>query len=166
VSSKTPPSTGKAGVADVTAMAGPVVDLVAGIKPIVIDETRGFWEGTAKQELRVQVCEACGHRQLPGGPCCRECLSPDVTWEPATGRGSVFSYTVVHRALHPAFAAQVPYVLADVQLDEGPILTSNVTDVEPTFDLIGLVVEVWFDHPDRDAFGTEFRLPKFRPAVT
>ena len=74
--SEQPASTGKAGVADVAAMAGPVVDLVAGIKPIVIDETRGFWEGTANEELRVQVCAACGHRQLPGGPCCRECLSP------------------------------------------------------------------------------------------
>jgi uncharacterized OB-fold protein len=158
-----PTSTGKAGVADVAAMAGPVVDLVAGIKPIVIDETRGFWVGTVEEELRLQACAACGHRQLPGGPCCRECLSSDVTWQQASGHGVVHSYTVVHRALHPAFTAQVPYVLADVKLDEGPILTSNVTDVDPTSDLIGLAVEVWFDQPDRDAFNTEFRLPKFRP---
>ena len=161
--SQQPASTGKSAVADVAAMAGPVVDLVAGIKPIVIDETRGFWEGTANEELRVQVCGACGHRQLPGGPCCRECLSQDLGWELASGRGIVHSYTVVHRALHPAFAAQVPYVLADVQLDEGPVLTSNVTDVAPQEVSIGMAVEVWFDEPDRDAFGTAFRLPKFRP---
>jgi len=71
---------------------------------------------------------------------------------------------VVHRALHPAFAAQVPYVLADIQLEEGPVFTSNVTDVAPHEVSIGMPVEVWFDEPDRDAFGTSFRLPKFRPA--
>ena len=163
MSSGQPASTGKSAVADVAAMAGPVVELVAGIKPIVIDETRGFWEGTASEELRVQVCAACGDRQLPGGPCCRECLSPDLSWERASGRGTVFSYTIVHKALHPAFAARVPYVLADIQLEEGPILTSNVTDVAPPDVRIGMAVEVWFDEPDRDAFGTAFRLPKFRP---
>ena len=89
MSSTQPVSTGKGGVADVAVMAGAVVDLVAGIKPIVIDETRGFWEGTADQELRVQVCRACGHRQLPGGPCCRECLSPDFSWERASGRRAI-----------------------------------------------------------------------------
>lgn len=164
MSSNQPASTGKASVADVGAMAGPVVDLVAGIKPIVIDETRGFWEGTAAEELRVQVCGACGHRQLPGGPCCRECLSPELSWERASGRGTIFSFTVVHKALHPAFAAQVPYVLADIQLEEGPILTSNVTDVAPQDVSIGMPVEVWFDEADRDAFGTSFRLPRFKPA--
>jgi uncharacterized OB-fold protein len=164
MSSAQPASTGKGGVADVAAMAGPVVDLVTGIKPTVIDETRGFWEGTAAQELRVQVCDACAHRQLPGGPCCRECLSDQVTWVRASGRGTVFSFTVVHKALHPAFAALVPYVLADIQLEEGPILTSNVTDAAPHEVSIGMPVEVWFDEPDRDAFGTSFRLPRFRPA--
>ena len=77
----------------------------------------------------------------------------------------MFSFTVVHKAMHPAFAAQVPYVLADVQLEEGPILTTNVTDVDPHTVSIGDPVEVWFDEPDRDAFGTSFRLPKFRPAA-
>jgi uncharacterized protein len=163
--SEQPTGSGKAAVADVGAMAGPVIELVGGIKPIVIDETRGFWEGTVKEELRVQVCGACGHTQLPGGPCCRECLSQELTWERASGRGIVHSYTVVHRALHPAFAARVPYVLADIQLDEGPMLTSNVTDAPPHEVSIGTSVEVWFDEPDRDAFGTAFRLPKFRPVI-
>ena len=162
--SEQPIGTGKSAVADVAAMAGPVVELVAGIKPIVIDETRGFWEGAANGELRVQVCGECGHRQLPGGPCCRECLSRDLIWERASGKATVHSFTVVHRALHPAFAAQVPYVLADVQLGEGPVLTSNVTDVDPASVTIGMAVEVWFDEQDRDAFGTAFRLPKFKPA--
>ena len=161
--SEQPASTGKAGVADVAAMAGPVVDLVAGIKPIVIDETRGFWEGTLQEELRIQACNACGTRQLPGAPCCTTCLSPDLSWEPASGRGDVFTYTVVQHPFHPNFAALVPYVVADVRLEEGPILTTNVTGC-PVEDVhIGMPVEVWFEEQGTDAFGVPYRLPKFRP---
>ena len=157
------PRSGRAAAPDIAAMAGPVAELVTAAKPVVIPETRGFWEGTANEELRVQRC-ANGHVQLPGGPCCRVCLSQELEWVPASGKGTVHSYTVVHKALHPTFAAQVPYVLADVQIEEGPVLTTNVTDIPPGEVTIGMPVEVWFDEPDRDAFGTAFRLPKFRPS--
>ena len=158
-------STGRTRVVDVgAAAAGPVVDLVVGTTPIVIDETRPFWEGTLHEELRVQVCSACGNRQLPGGPCCAVCLSPELTWTLATGRGQLFSFTVVHRALHPSFAAQIPYVIADVELEEGPVILSSLTDVDPGEVRIGMSLEVWFDEQGSDPFGTPFRLPKFRPA--
>jgi len=136
--------------------------LIAGTSPVVIDETRGFWEGTVAEELRIQVCGACGHKQLPGGPCCRECLSQELSWQRVSGRGRVFSYTVVHHAFHPTFAAQTPYVVADIELEEGPVLTSNVTDIDPAEVGIGMPVKVWFDAPSVDAFGVGFRLPKFR----
>jgi uncharacterized protein len=140
-----------------------LTELVAGISPTVIDETRPFWEGTLAEELRIQVCDACGNKQLPGGPCCTSCLSQELHWETASGRGAVFSFTIVRHAFHPSFADQVPYVLADVQLDEGPIFTSNVTDVPVEEVRIGMRVEVWFDAELEDAFHTKLRLPKFRP---
>lgn len=163
MSDETIARTGRTRTPDVAAAAGPLVDLVAGISPTVIDETRGFWEGTVAEELRVQVCNACGNRQLPGGPCCAACLSQDLAWRKTKGRGRVFSFTVVHQALHPTFLDKVPYVVADVALDEGPVLLSNVTDLPPDRVRIGLPVEVWFDEPAADAFGVPYRLPKFRP---
>lgn len=141
-----------------------LTDLVAGTTPTVIDETRPYWEGTLAEELRVQVCNACGNTQLPGGPCCSTCLSQDLRWERASGRGTVFSFTIVRHAFHPSFAAQTPYVVADVQLSEGPIVTSNVTDVDPGAVHIGMPVEVWFDEQIEDAFHVPLRLPKFRPS--
>ncbi|SRR6266567_2644313 len=123
--------------------------------PTVIPETRGFWEGTRAGQLRIQVCDACEHRQLQASPVCAACLSPDLTWQPASGRGTVFSYTVVHHPFHPAFASETPYVVADVELEEGPVLTSNVLPVEGV--RIGLPVEVYFE-PVSD----EITLPKFR----
>ncbi|HEX9774140.1 MAG TPA: OB-fold domain-containing protein [Actinomycetota bacterium] len=140
-----------------------LTDLVMGTAPTVVDETRPYWEGTLVEELRVQVCNECGHVQLPGGPCCAECLSQDLAWRAASGMGTVFSFTIVRHAFHPSFTEAVPYVLADVELAEGPIIPSNITECAPEDVRVGMPVEVWFDEEIEDAFHTKLRLPKFRP---
>ncbi len=141
-----------------------LTELVAGSTPIVIEETRGYWEGTLAEELRVQTCNACGNRQMPWGPCCTRCLSQDLAFLRSAGRGTVFSFTVVRQAIHPDFSAEVPYVIADIELEEGPIMTSNVTDCALEDVYIGMPVELWFVKELEDAFHTKLRLPKFRPA--
>jgi len=141
-----------------------LTELVAGAVPIVVEETRGYWEGTLAEEIRIQRCNTCGHLQLPWGPCCTRCLSQYLGYQVASGRGTVFSFTIVRQAIHPDFSAQVPYVLADVQLEEGPILTSNVTDIAPQAVTIGLPVRSWFDKELEDAFHVKLRLPKFKPS--
>jgi hypothetical protein len=140
-----------------------LTELVAGSTPIVVEETRGYWEGTLAEELRVQTCNACGNRQMPWGPCCTRCLSQDLAFLTASGRGTVYSFTVVRQAIHPDFSAEVPYVIADIELEEGPIMTSNVTDCTLEEVYIGMPVELWFDKELEDAFHTKLRLPKFRP---
>lgn len=140
-----------------------MTELVMGTTPTVIEETRPFWEGTLAEELRVQVCGACGNVQLPGGPCCTTCLDRNLTWRASNGCGAVFSFTVVRHAFNPLFATPVPYVLADIQLDDGPTFTSNITDVDPDEVRIGMRVRAWFDTQIEDAFHTPLRLPKFRP---
>ena len=144
-------------------MAHTLTELVAGATPIVVEETRGYWEGTLAEELLVQTCNACGNRQMPWGPCCTKCLSQDLGSVKASGKGKVFSFTVVRQAIHPTFSAQVPYVIADIELDEGPVMTSNVTECAVDDVYIGMPVKVWFDNEAEDAFHTKLRLPKFRP---
>lgn len=139
-------------------------ELVAGVTPVVIDETKAFWEGTLAEELRLQACNACGAVQLPGGPCCSTCLAQDLRWDRASGRGEVFSFTIVRHSFHPAFMDKLPYVVADIRLEEGPIITSNVTGIPPDDVRIGMPVEVWFAEPIEDAFHVPLRLPKFRPS--
>lgn len=119
-----------------------LTELVAGTVPIVTDETRGYWEGALAGELRVQACGACRHLQLPGGPCCARCLSRELSWRVASGRGEVFSFTVVRHAFHPSFSQEVPYVVADIRLEEGPIVASNVTGCPVEEVRIGMPVEV------------------------
>jgi hypothetical protein len=140
-----------------------LTELVMGTTPIVTEETRPFWDATVNEELHVQVCDECGARQLPGGPCCSRCWSMTFHWERASGRGQVFSYTIVRHAFHPAFADDVPYVVADVELDEGPILTTNVTDCPVQAVRIDMEVEVHFAQEVNDPFGSLLRLPLFRP---
>ncbi len=117
-------------------------------QPVMSEETAPFWEGTANDELRVQRCKECGNLQLPASAACMACRSSDLEWIRASGSGTVFSFTVVHHAFHPAFASEVPYVVADVELDEGPVLTASIVDVDPAQVKIGMDVEARFRRLD------------------
>ena len=95
--------------------------------PTITDENRPFWDGCAAGELRMQQCSSCAHIRYPIQPRCPRCLSRDATWRTLSGRGEVFAIAVYHRAFHPAYAADVPYNVALIQLAEGPRMYSNVT---------------------------------------
>jgi uncharacterized OB-fold protein len=101
-----------------------------------------FYAFLAHGELRLQRCAACGAFRHPPRHRCATCGSLDATWELASGRGRLFSWTVTHRPLDPAF--EPPYVVAVVETDEGPRLVANLRDVQPwqlTLDL-PLVAEI------------------------
>lgn len=106
--------------------------------------SEGFWEGTRAHELRLQRCDDCAAFRFPPQVLCRACLSPRSTWTATSGRGTVASYVVQHRPATPAFADDVPYVVAVVELAEGPRLLSNVIDIDPADVHVGLPVEVTF----------------------
>jgi uncharacterized OB-fold protein len=118
------------------------------------DVTADWWAATADHRYVLQTCAACGHRQHPPRAVCTSCSSMDeLGFEPASGRGVVDAWTVVHRAPRPGVAT--PYTIARVRLDEGPIVLSVLEhDSDPGPDT---PVEVfWVDLPDGRA------LPVFR----
>ena len=123
-------------------------------------ETREFWEGAQRGELRIQRCNACGRAYFFPRPLCPHCASTDVAWFTASGRGTLYSYIINHR---PAYGFQdwAPYVIAVVQLEEGPRMMTNIVGVEPVPEQLplDLPVEVtWEKQSD------EITLPLFRPA--
>lgn len=132
-----------------------------GAKPIPVPtpETEPFWEGCRKEELRLQRCRACNQLQLPPRRYCASCLSDELDWQRASGRGQVRSYTVVSLPASPAFAADLPYVVALVRLEEGPTLLSGIRRCDPSSIEIGMAVEVEFE-----ARGDDMRVPYFHPA--
>jgi uncharacterized OB-fold protein len=88
--------------------------------------TAAFWQATRASKLVVQKCANCGYLRWPPGPACPECLSPDGAWTPVRASGTLLTYCVYRRAFSKAFAADVPYAVGYVQLDDGPRLYGTI----------------------------------------
>ena len=118
-----------------------------------------WWEALRRHQLVIQRCTACGTWRHPPGPLCSACHSTAVRWERVSGRGRVFSYTVIGHAVHPSLADRVPYNVVLVELPEagGVRLVSKLVDVAPEQVAVGLEVEVVFEDLD-----DETTLPRFR----
>lgn len=82
-------------------------------------ETTGYWEAVSRDELVVKKCGGCGHLHHPRRIVCTSCHSGEMHWEPVSGRGTVYSFSVVHRAVSPELKAAVPYTVGIVRLEEG-----------------------------------------------
>lgn len=121
--------------------------------------SRPFWEGCRSHELRYQRCAACGLANFPPTEQCRQCLSQDVAWQRGSGRGEIYSWTVVYRPVTPEF--EPPYAPAIVTLHEGYQMLTNVVGVPPEDLAVGLPVRVQF-HPT----GPDVTLPYFAAAET
>jgi uncharacterized protein len=119
--------------------------------------TAPFWLGCAQGALRFQRCGACGAACFPPAEHCRECLSTELDWVDGSGRGVVYSWTIVYRAATPVF--ETPYAPAIVTLDEGYQMLTNVIDAHPAQLCVGLAVEVDFRE-----VGDGLWLPYFRPS--
>jgi len=116
-----------------------------------------FYRWGAQGELRFQRCSGCGRYRHVPREMCAHCGSPKWVWERSSGRGKVFSWTVVERPLHPAFAGDAPYAPVIVELDEGVRMLSRVLDCAPDELSIGMAVEVAFSRVTDELY-----LPCFR----
>lgn len=128
--------------------------------PAITPEMQPFYDGAARHELWLQRCSACDAFRFPAREVCSECLSADSTWERASGHGEIWSWTIMHQVYHPAFAAEAPYAVVIVKLDEGPKLTSNLRGTASRDVRIGTRVTV-----DFEKFG-DVTLPVFRAVRT
>lgn len=110
--------------------------------------TAPWWEATRERRLLLQQCGNCAHVQHYPRRVCTSCGAVEsYDWIEASGRGSVDTYTVVHRA--PAPDIEVPYTVARVRLAEGPLLLTHLTGVPDDGSVIGAEVELrWRPLPD------------------
>jgi len=123
--------------------------------------TREFYDFCKQGTLHFQRCSSCRTWRHVPREMCAECGSWDWAWVASTGRGRIFSWTVVARALHPAFQDDTPYAPVIVEMDEGVRLLTQVTDVAPEALEIDMPVEVAFE-----AVTPEITLPRFRRAAS
>jgi uncharacterized OB-fold protein len=96
--------------------------------PEITPVNQPFWDGCNTGELRLQRCQHDGTYRYPDSPVCPKCLSPDFTWEATSGRGTLWSWIVMHQKYFPAFSERGPYLVAFVELEEGPFLISALAD--------------------------------------
>ena len=126
--------------------------------PNINGDSKEFWAGCKVHELRFQRCKTCGHVRWPASFICPICYSREMQWIVARGKGKVYSFVVYHVAYDPGFKNDLPYVVADVELEEGPRLLTNIVGYRPD--------EVKCERPVEGTWEdvtAEFRLPKFKP---
>jgi hypothetical protein len=127
-------------------------------KPIPVSsiESKPYWNGLREHRLMIPSCEDCGHHWFPPSLLCPNCNSAHTTWTESSGCGKVFSYVVFHRVYHRGFAEEGPYVVALIELAEGPRLLSNIVGTPPDAIECEMPVQVIFED-----IAADVTIPKF-----
>jgi uncharacterized OB-fold protein len=127
--------------------------------PIPTPETQPYWDGCAAGELRLQRCADCSEAYFYPRPVCPACGSTRVEWFTASGRATLYSYVINHRAA-PGFESEAPYAIAVVQLEEGPRMMTNITGIPSTPEdlVLDMPLQVTFEQRG------DVSLPLFGPA--
>lgn len=120
-------------------------------------DSRVYWEGIARGELRIQRCNACNRYVFYPRSICPRCFSDQLSWVAASGNGTIYTYTVVHQAFG-TFAEDVPFIIAIVELEEGVRMMTRVVDSPRERVKIGVPVSVIFESVSEDMTLPYFRL--------
>lgn len=118
--------------------------------------SRPFWEAAKREELLVQKCADCAHHLFPPGPVCPACQSGALIWVEVSGKAIVESWVVFHQLYFKGFEPELPYNVAMVRLEEGPLLMTNVAGIDNAELRRGMTVQVTFD-----ALTEEITVPRF-----
>lgn len=124
-------------------------------------ETQPFWDATKRHELWIQQCQDCQKHYFYPRPYCPHCLSANTQWVRASGRGRLHTFSINHRPA-PGFEEVAPYIIAVVELAEGPRMMTNLVGVDPDPAKLSkdMPVEVVFQDVT-----AEITLPLFRPVT-
>ena len=112
-------------------------------QPLRDSDSQVYWEGLAQGELRIQRCDACSRHVFYPRAICPHCFSDQLSWITATGKGTIYSYTVAHQAAGP-YADDVPFVIAIVELAEGVRMMTRIVNAPREQVRIGAAVYVTF----------------------
>jgi uncharacterized OB-fold protein len=128
-------------------------------RPAPEGESAAFWQHLRDGVLHVQACGDCGALRHPPRPRCPHCSSAERSWVATSGSGVLWSFTVCHQPVLPAFAERVPYVAAVVRLSEGPFLVTELVEIAGSGIEVGMPVELVVVAVDAD-----YARPLFRPS--
>ena len=131
-------------------------------KPVPIPDeiSAPFFDGSRAGKLMLQHCTSCDAWSFPVRERCPHCFAGGLGWRAASGRGTLYTFAIMHQVMNPGFAGAVPYNVSQIDLDEGVRMISNIVGIANDALRIGMKLEVCFDDVD-----DTIRIPKFRPAA-
>lgn len=120
----------------------------ANLLPALTPDNTPYWEALQRGELVAQTCAGCGRSRHPIAPVCPYCHATEWSWQAMSGRAVIHSWVRMHRSYLPAFADLLPYVVATVQLAEGPRMFGRITPTRREITIgmpVTLLIERWPD---------------------
>lgn len=126
--------------------------------PIIDAESAPFWAGAREHRFLIRHCNACKRNHFYPRHACPHCWSDNCEWRAASGKGRIYSYTVIYHNDVAPFREMLPYIVALIDLEDGVRVTSNVVECTPEIVHVGMPVEVVYEHVTE-----EVTLPQFRP---
>ncbi|CAN5292848.1 hypothetical protein BH09ACT5_BH09ACT5_17770 [soil metagenome] len=127
--------------------------------PTITADNEEFWKSTKAHATKLQRCNVCGNFWYYPGPVCHHCGAQDWTWTAVSGKGTIYSFSVLERAKGNPYENDVPIAIVLVRLEEGPVIMSNLFDYEPADLAIDARVEMTYEDVN-----DEVTLPVFVPA--
>ena len=127
-------------------------------QPVSNADSQAYWAAARERRLLIRRCKSCGALHFMPRYLCPECWSDELEWIDAQGGGTVHSFTIIRRASSAAFAPRVPYVVALIELDEGPRMMSNVLGSDALSVAIGDRVALTFEYRGNGALLPQFQL--------
>jgi uncharacterized OB-fold protein len=135
-----------------------MLDVTRKPRPVPTGVSQPYWDGLREHKLLMQRCADCQQLQFYPRSGCRHCGGTHLSWEQMSGSGHIYSYTVIHRPPFKAFAADVPYVYAVIELDEGPRVIATIETDDHDSLAVDAPAEAIFDDGDDG-----ITLLRFRP---
>jgi uncharacterized OB-fold protein len=120
-----------------------------------------YWEGCQNRQLLIQRCKQCKHVQFYPRSICTSCMRDDLEMVQASGAGKITTFSIIRHPVSQAYANEVPYAIALIELDEGPTMMSAICNADPETVHTGMTVKVVFEQ-----WTDEITMPKFQPVAT
>ena len=133
-------------------------DTKSRFSPPISDAAKPFWEATRSQSFELPWCRSCKQFFWYPRELCPRCLGEDIEWRPASGNATVYACSIQTKPAHPTLADRVPYVVALIDLEEGPRLMTNIVNCDPAAVSIGMPVQLTWEALDDGR-----HLPVFEP---
>ena len=116
-----------------------------------VHDTEAFWAATREKAFKYQQCKACHTVIFYPRSHCTGCTHGELEWKQSSGNGTVYSFSIVRQSYHPFFRNQVPYVVAWIDMDEGPRILSNIVGLNESKQTVTIGQKVTLEWEEHDS---------------